>query len=102
MIEEKEAERLFSLLDLKLTPEMIYNLLIREVVLTPALLPTLIMPASLIKDDNNRSLSSALSADNTTLLVRPPIRTCHEPNRFSVVAHYIILSTVAQTVFVSF
>ena len=63
---KREAEELFSFPDLEQTLGIIYDLPIRKVVLTPALLPASVIPTSLIKDDNHGSLSSTLSNDNIT------------------------------------
>lgn len=96
MTEEREIEELFYFFDPEQAFAMIYDETLREIMPITGLLPTSIILALLIKDNNNRSLSSLLSDDNIIPLVRYLIKICHKSNRYDVVAHYKALSTIAQ------
>lgn len=75
---------------------MIYNLPIREVLPTLALMPAPVTLAPLIEDDDDRTLSFLLSDDNTTSLVRQSSRSSYEPNWYRAITHYMVLFTVIQ------
>lgn len=81
---------------------MIYNLPIRDIVPISALFSASVMLTLIIKDDDDKSLSFALLDENAILLVKQSIKTCHKPNRYDTVAHYIVLLQLLKMKFVSF
>ena len=77
----KNIEQLFFFPDLEPVTNETNGLSIRKAFLLP-----IFLPAAILEKEDDDSLSSVTS-DNDTQTLRQLTRICHTPNRYAVVAH---------------